>query len=92
MFMNTWEIDQAVDRHKAHPVLGPATRFLAALRDYADANSDGWHSWPAPSRAARRLQEFIQAPEGATVTGLKKALAPVRAFCTRKGIPVPELR
>ncbi len=58
-FMNTWEIDEAAACFQSHPVLGPATRALAALRDAADENSDGWAYWPKPCRSAVRLMELI---------------------------------
>ena len=65
MFMNTWEIDEAVDLFRTHPLLGPATRTLANLRDHADHNSDGWAYWPKPARAAKQLQELIHyTPDG----------------------------
>jgi hypothetical protein len=96
-FMNTWEIDDARERWRNHPVLGPATRTLANLRDAADANSDGWCYWPKPARAARQLMELIegdrtwQARTGeradATPERLRKACAPIKAFRTSSGLP-----
>lgn len=97
MYMNDWDIDQSVRRHKGHPVLGPATQTLASLRDAANANSDGWAYWPKPARAAKKLMELIQGPEGlayyydderpdATPAKLRAAYAPIKAFRTRTGI------
>lgn len=96
-FMNTWEIDDAAQRYQAHPVLGPATRTLSNLRDAANANSDGWHIWPKPARAAARLMELIERDgtaryrydeerADATAAELVSALRPVKAFRTRSGI------
>lgn len=95
MFMNEYEIDDAADRYQGHPVLGPATVTLSALRDAADANSDGWAYWPKPARAARKLQELISGPVGsrfdderadATSAQLRAAYAPLKAFRTRSGL------
>lgn len=95
-FMNAYEIDEAVSRFFGHPVLGPATRTLANLRDAADANSDGWCYWPKPARAAAKLMELIERDgtwqyrfgerDDATASELKSALAPIKAFRTRSGI------
>jgi hypothetical protein len=95
-FMNEGDIEDAAWRWRDHPILGPATRTLANLKDAANANSDGWAYWPKPARAAAKLMEliegdgtrrFFQEPrEDATEAVLKKALAPVRSFRTRSGI------
>lgn len=84
-WMNTWEVDEARARHRAHPVKGPATKVLANLRDLTNAKSDGWAYWPKPARAATQLMELIQEkdPNLVTEARLRKALVPVKAFCTR---------
>lgn len=94
LFMNGWEIDNAYDRYRDHPVLGPATITLCALRDATNACSDGWAYWPKPCRAARKLQELIQGPDpmarydneraDATAAKLRAALAPIKALRTRE--------
>jgi hypothetical protein len=86
LFMNTWEINQAADRHASHPVLGPATRTLANLRDAADANSDGWCYWPKPGRAAKKLMELVQAGGDPTPSDLNAAYRPVKTFRTQSKI------
>lgn len=96
-FMNTYDIEDARVRYARHPLLGPATKTLASLRDAADENSDGWCYWPKPARAAARLMEVIERDgtsryrfddERADVTlaELRKAYAPIKAFRTRTGI------
>jgi hypothetical protein len=94
--MNEYEIDDACARYKDHPLLGPATLTLAALRDATNAFSDGWAYWPKPSRAARKLQELIHGPspqsyydderEDVTEANLRAAYAPIKAFRTRSGL------
>jgi hypothetical protein len=94
-FMNDFEIDGTVRRFVDHPVLGPATRTIANLRDWANANSDGWAYWPKPARAAAKLMELIEgdgtweairtADERVTPAAYRKALAPIKAFRTRQG-------
>jgi hypothetical protein len=92
LFMNEWDIDEALARYVGHPVLGPATQTLANLRDATNANSDGWAYWPKPCRAAKRLQELIQGGRDSrwdteradvTVAAYRKALVPIKSFRTR---------
>jgi hypothetical protein len=83
--MNTWEIDEKVSRHAADPILGPATRTLANLRDAADANSDGWCYWPKPARAAGKLMDLIERGD-ATAAELVAAYRPLKSFRTRSKI------
>ena len=95
-WMNECEIEDAAVRFRHHPVLGPATRTLANLCECANRNSDGWPYWQKPSRAAARLMELIERDgtweyhhgnrPDATVTELKAAYRPVRAFLTRTGL------
>ena len=92
-FMNDMEIDDMAIRYRNHPVLGPATRTLAGLRDAANRNSDGWAYWPKPARAAEQLMRLIEGDDprlrwnnqraDATKEKLKRAYVPVRAFRTR---------
>jgi hypothetical protein len=98
-YMNSCEIDAAARRWQDHPVLGPATATLAALRDAADACSDGWAYWPKPARAAARLMTLIEGDctarylsgdrPDATPEALRAALRPVKAFRTRHGLDFP---
>lgn len=92
LFMNTYEIDESVQRWRNHPTLGPASRTLANLRDCADNNSDGWAFWPKPCRAAKQLQELLQANDPhrrewnhkePTAIEVKVTYRPIRAFLTR---------
>lgn len=85
-FMNTWEIENAVSRYAGHPVLGPATRTLDNLCQYANENSDGWAYWPKPARAAAKLMAFIESDRttSATRAAYRQALAPIKAFRTRQ--------
>jgi len=93
LFMNEHEIDEAVRRHREHPVLGPAARTLDNLRSWTDRNSDGWAYWPKPCRAAAQLQALIQAADpwrrngnpDPTPAGYRKALGPIKSFRTRHG-------
>jgi hypothetical protein len=98
-YLNTHEIDEAARQWESHPVLGPATATLAALRDAADACSDGWAYWPKPARAAAGLMTLIAGngtarylsgdrPD-ATPEALRAALRPVKAFRTRHGLDFP---
>lgn len=94
LFMNTYEIEEALRRHVDHPVLGPATQQLAELEEWTNRNSDGWAYWPKPCRAAAALQTLIQQGDAAergevvapvTPAAYKAALRPIKAFRTRQG-------
>lgn len=96
LFMNTYDIEEAQIRYADHPVLGPATKQLAELERWTDANSDGWAYWPKPCRAAKRLQEligtttdYLDGLDGRraeiTPEAYKAALRPIKAFRTRQG-------
>ena len=92
-YMNDYDIERAVERRANHPTLGPATRTLYNLMRCANENSDGWHSWPKPARAASRLMEIIEgdgryesvygAREDVTPAQVRAAYTPIKAFLTR---------
>lgn len=96
-FMNEWDIENAVLRHDPGEV--PNRAHLAAtvdaLRGWANQNSDGWHMWPKPARAAARAMALIDgitlAERDAQLTDAtdaetKAALSPIKAFLTRQGV------
>jgi hypothetical protein len=94
-WMNTYDIDEAVERFQNRPVLGKAARLLAEFRDEVNAHSDGWAYWQAPSKAAGRLIDLLQKhldarfshtplPEP-TEDEVRRTLAPIKAFYTRLG-------
>ncbi len=71
--------------------LESAVLILDGIAADANAHSDGWHSWPKPCRAARKLIELIErstdiryALQPVHARELRAALAPVRAFYTRE--------
>lgn len=76
MFMNEGDIEFSVERHRNHPALGPATRFLLAYMHEVNAHSDGWPYWSAPVKAAAKLMTVIKTGDAATVADARKALAP----------------
>lgn len=84
MWMNSYEISEALVRFENHPVLSKAARLLDMLREETDNHSDGWHSWPRPARAAERLMVLLKSGRG-TEQDLKLAVRPIKAFLTRYG-------
>lgn len=98
LFLNTYEIDDAVRRFAGDPVLGPASQTLANLRGAADENSDGWAYWPKPARAARALQQLLSDArwnreydwredyKAPTSDDVQRAYRPIKAFQTRSKI------
>jgi hypothetical protein len=96
MWMNEFEIEQAIEKFKSHPVLGKGARFLGAFRDEVNEHSDGWPYWKLPGKAAEKLMDLLHghmyAGMGAyprlaepTEADLKKAVAPIKSFYTRRG-------
>jgi hypothetical protein len=85
MYMNDYEIERAVRRYEGHPVLGKATAFLLAFMHEVNAHSDGWAYWRPPVESAKKLMMLIQSPDTASEAALKKAIAPIKAFYTRRG-------
>jgi len=99
-FMNEWEIDSKKEQYEDHPILGPATRLLSDLRDLVNNNSDGWSYWKAGINSAKKLMTLIDDAgkdfgrrEGlVTIEQVKKAMTPIKSFCTRHNLKCPELR
>jgi hypothetical protein len=103
MWMNEHDITGA--QHRAYgthrPRLVSACDTLANLRDWTNANSDGWPYWKQPSNAAKRLMDAVEARAkayrsyGSDVTEARRditdaelaaALRPIKAFLTRHGV------
>lgn len=105
MFMNQWDVDDARRTFSSAgdldtPNLEHAAETLFALMVWANNNSDGWHSWPKPSRASKSLQEVLTAkmrerysedPTDITYAELRRILSPVKSFLTRQGVPHDEV-
>jgi len=99
MFMNEWEVGNAVRRYSDDPDLpnlGTAVRTLSALMEWTDSHSDGWAHWAPPQRAANGLTKAIYAADTADRTGrevpdmpkadLVRALASVKRFLTKHSV------
>lgn len=98
LFMNRHEIKDAARRVDPDetPNLARATRTLAQLANWTDANSDGWPYWPKPARAAKSLMTLIQSvdrydPQDVTAAQVTRATAPIKAFLTRQGVNSAEI-
>lgn len=99
-FMNEYDIESALDAFVIDggptPHLGMLAQVVWHLSDWANRNSDGWHSWPKPCRAAGRAQEILSEAlsqryrggvEDIDIVTLRKACTPIKAFLTRQGVP-----
>jgi alkanesulfonate monooxygenase SsuD/methylene tetrahydromethanopterin reductase-like flavin-dependent oxidoreductase (luciferase family) len=107
LFMNDYEIDHAVVVHAnwtEDVVALQGAEILRRLADWADENSDGWHSWPKPARSAAKLMTLLQdrdrrftvagrdADVDVTERELAAALTPIKTFLTRHGVSEAERR
>lgn len=59
-FVNEWDAQELAQRWARHEVLGPASRTLLNLVEWANGNSDGWAYWPRPAAAARKLMCLLE--------------------------------
>jgi hypothetical protein len=94
LYMNEWDIHEAVAQFRSHPVLSKATVLLLDLMTLTNAVSDGWPYWAKPCKAARQLQALIQRGEDrkfrdfdvpdVTMADLRRAVAPIKALLTRE--------
>jgi hypothetical protein len=103
LFMNEHEVEETlhdIDPEET-PNLAAGAQVLSALVDWANSNSDGWHAWPKPCRAAKNLQQVFQdkgyairfgqdrdgSPlEDINAADLNKALRPIKTFLTTQGV------
>jgi hypothetical protein len=97
--MNEYDLYDAFHRFHGAEAMNRLriVRTLDRLRHWADENSDGWHSYPKPLRAAQKAIALVesrthvenerQEEVDATEAEVKAALAPIKAFLTREGVP-----
>jgi hypothetical protein len=95
--LNELEIEDAVRHH----IIGSHVlqRFVWTINE----RSDGWAQWAPAANAATQLQQLVKdqmdgirdyrAPKPALTSGnierrLNRALVPMKAFCTRRNIPI----
>lgn len=99
MFMNDHDIQQAkfiLCGDGQTPNLGEGIAVVENLKDWADANSDGWAHWQKPQRAAAKLTEALSKavtehysggePVDVTEAELRKLLSPIKRFLTTQGV------
>lgn len=107
MFMNEYEIETVQRKIDAGyydglPNFQRAVGILDRLHDWANNNSDGWASWPKPSRAANSLMGWIFRTENSmrfrsdqvqdiSDADLKKAITSIKSFLTRQRV-TPEIK
>lgn len=103
MFINESDVMfiQRETERRGHERSLHGAAILARLIDWTNDNSDGWAYWQAPSRAANKLSDLLhfryltnlgKRIEGdVTEAELKKALTPIKAFLTRRGVE-PDVR
>ena len=94
-FMNDFDLQQAEQRFSRGntPNRERVVHAVDRLREWADANSDGWAFWPKPVRAAAKAIDLIdswtwaereaQERHDATDAEVTAALRPIKAFLTR---------
>jgi hypothetical protein len=97
-FLADYEIEDAlrIFRIEGLSNMHRGARIIDALRQYADANSDGWHMWQAPRNAAKNLIEMVEMARRDHLRGhfltdldddlLTRMLVPVKRFLTRERI------
>jgi hypothetical protein len=103
MFMNEYDIEEALRFTAYHELanLRHGAEVLSNLKDWTNANSDGWPYWQKPARAAAKLMTVLESARTAyyrggeplDITGpeLAKALTPIKSFLTRQGVSHAEV-
>jgi hypothetical protein len=89
-WMNAAEIEFAASCRHECPNVRKGVRLLLKLMQATNAQSDGWHSWPAPGNSAKQLTELLKTAGNlthgthGTITAaqLKKAVSPIRRMVT----------
>lgn len=92
MFMNQYEIENAASQHHDCPNVRKGVKLLLKLMESVNEQSDGWHSWPAPSRSAEKLQELLKTAGNLdhgthgkiSAADLKKSIVPIRSMVSRQ--------
>jgi hypothetical protein len=79
--LNETDIQFSAGRHV------PGAEILLRFVDMVNQNSDGWPHWAAAANASTSLQRIVKEGNG-TPESIRKALGPMRSFCTRKGLPM----
>jgi len=79
IWLNRWDIDEAVRTFKADPVLGPAAKFLPDYRDLVDSLSDGWPYWSAGTKCASDLESLLHEAMGERYSHEPDYMPPTRA-------------
>ncbi len=91
-FMNEGDILAAQERPGANDLHRKLARFLGRFRGLVNSVSDGWAHWSAPVKACRKVFEVLEDGDGRpTEADVKKALTPVKAFCTKHKLTIPDL-
>jgi hypothetical protein len=109
MFMNEYDVEEAVDLFDPArtPNLHEGALVLNRLKDWTNANSDGWPYWSKPLKAAEALMTLLQEHtyaarfgyyqgtakrlEDAERLDLVKAFTPIKSFLTRQGVDRTEV-
>lgn len=73
--------------------------ILSHLKTWTNQNSDGWMYWAPPSKASAKLQAALEEMmrthwrdvQDLTEAELRKLLAPIKAFLTRRGVDHAEV-
>jgi hypothetical protein len=93
MWMNEYDIEDALNRTPEGTNLERGAQILYRLKNWTNENSDGWPYWQKPSKAAKKLMELLywadrsaRYSEDCTEADLKSALVPIKSFLTRHGV------
>ncbi len=90
MWMNQTEIEWAAQRQHECPNVTKGVKLLNRLVESVNSQSDGWHSWPAPGKSAKKLMDLLRTAGNlshgtrGTITDaqLKAAITPIRRMAT----------
>lgn len=93
MWMNEYDIEEALNRTPEGTNLERGARVLYCLKNWTNENSDGWPYWKKPSNAAKKLMDILDTAsrnryaEDCSEAELKAAFTPIKSFLTRQEVP-----
>lgn len=92
MWMNQYDIEEAMMSHHDCPNVRKGVRLLYNLMQAVNEQSDGWPYWQAPSKAAEKLMDLLRTAGNLnygthgkiTDAQLKAAITPIKSMVTRQ--------
>ena len=77
-WINSGEIEDALEQFQRDPVLGPAAKYLDDYKEKLDSCTDGWSSWSGGTKCASDLCKILADAEYNRIVHARGYIAPTR--------------